>query len=203
MIIKKQPLSRFILSASLLVTATACTTTQQKTQPASSNQTAATFPIKSPVFGGYLTSLENRSKAKSIHVNVSTLHDRVKLGKTLKFKIESDTDGYASLYIFQKSGKVHALLENAPVYAGQTKIYPDDYANLVLRARPPVGENAILLLGSKQAIQGTIKHNSSYLSRPTQIRSTQFGAVSDIAKQVSHLSKKQWDSDLIEINIHK
>lgn len=203
---KKQPVSRCLLLASILMTATACTTTQQSEQPAqpvNSGQAAATFPVKSPTFGGYLASLENRSYAKDIHVKVSALHNSVKLGKTLKFKLESDVDGYASLYIFQKSGKVHALLENARIHAGQSKIYPDDYVNLVLRARPPVGANAVLLLGSEQPIQGTIKRNGSYLSKPTQIRSTQFGAVSDIDNQVSYLPQSQWDSDLIEISIHK
>lgn len=200
---KNQPVSRLVLYASILITMTACTSTQQTVSPTQPTQAAPTFAMKSPSFGGHLAGLENRAYAKDIHVKVSALHDSVKLGKTLKFKLESDADGYASLYIFQKSGKVHALLENARIHAGQTKIYPDDYVNLVLRARPPVGANAVLLLGSEQPIQGTIKQNGRYLSKPTQIRSTQFGAVADIARQVEYLPENQWDSDLIEINIHR
>lgn len=125
--------------------------------------------------------------------------NQLEVGQPLRFKIRSNKSGFVQLYVFQTSGEVTTLLENAPIEANEIIYYPDLHNKIRLTAREPVGKNAVLILLTKTPIAGSIKHDFQKLSRPSHIRSTQSGAAAMIFDQIRHMPKSNWQSDTLII----
>ena len=78
----------------------------------------------------------------------------VRIGEKLGFSLSSSANGYGHLYLLTASGSVLALAENLPMKVGKRIAFPSSKAGYALRARPPVGQERILFLTTRQPFAG-------------------------------------------------
>lgn len=112
----------------------------------------------------------------------------VPVGTPIRFRITSNRSGFGHLYIVNTSGKVLMLVENIPLKANRPHDLPR--GGVVLRAAPPVGDNQILFLVTRDRLAGFA--NGATSTTPADVQVTPDGLVSVLKARLADWPRERW-----------
>ena len=123
----------------------------------------------------------------------------IRLGTNLGFNVSSSTAGYYSLYLIDPVGEVWVLAENMPLPAGSVT-YPSPPAqNFTLTAAEPLGANRVIMLVTRDPINGFSGDNTLSSAVSLAIRGNSF--VGLLNRTTRALSPSDWAIDEIAVSI--
>lgn len=83
----------------------------------------------------------------------------VPIGAPISFQVSSSVNGYGHIYVLSASGRVQVWMENVPIAAGQRLLFPT--GDMGVRAAAPAGREDLMLIVSKNRIDGFFGHGST------------------------------------------
>ena len=123
----------------------------------------------------------------------------IRLGTNLGFNVSSSTAGYYSLYLIDPAADVWVLAENMPLPAGSVT-YPSPPAqNFTLTAAEPLGVNRVILLVTRDPINGFSGDNTLSSAVSLAIRGNAF--VARLNGTTRTLPPSDWAIDEIRVSI--
>ena len=85
-----------------------------------------------------------------------------------------------------------ALAENMSVRGGEKTAFPPAKSGIRLRAHPPAGNNALLLIATTRPIAGTVARNYRPLGNPVRLAGSATNALQDIENQLRDIPAAEW-----------
>ena len=123
----------------------------------------------------------------------------IRLGAQLGFSVSSDTAGYYSLYLIDPASEVWVLAENMPLGAGSVT-YPSPPAqNFTLTAAEPLGRNRVIVLVTRDPIDGFSGDNTLTSAVSLAIRGNTF--VGLLNGTTRALPQSDWAIDEITVSV--
>ena len=123
----------------------------------------------------------------------------IRLGTNLGFNVSSSTAGYYSLYLIDPAADVWVLAENMPLPAGSVT-YPSPPAqNFTLTAAEPLGVNRVILLVTRDPVNGFSGGNTLSSAVSLAIRGNTF--VRGLNSTTRALPPSNWAIDEIAVSI--
>jgi len=86
----------------------------------------------------------------------------VRVGMPINFELGSNMNGFAHVYVVSASGRVQVWMENAPIAAGNSVLFPTRGS---ITAAPPTGREDILLVVTRDRINGFLRYGSTRAPR--------------------------------------
>ena len=144
-------------------------------------------PRPGPVAGwqGYVVSL------------VPTVPIPIRVGAEVSLRLESNTTGYAHLYLIDPRGQVWVLGENM-VLTGSLD-YPRSGSGVTLTAGQPVGFNDLILLVTRQPIAGFSGYDT--VENPLSIADDRTTFRSRLSRLTAGLPRDSWARDEIQVRV--
>ena len=118
--------------------------------------------------------------------------DNLRFGDLFDIDLLSSREAFLHLYLFQTSGDVMALAENMSVRGGEKTAFPPAKSGIRLRAHPPAGNNALLLIATTRPIAGTVARNYRPLGKPARLAGSATNALQDIENQLRDIPAAEW-----------
>jgi hypothetical protein len=87
----------------------------------------------------------------------------VSVGAPVAFRITSSVKGYGHLYVMSASGRAQVWMENVPIAAGQRLVFPT--GSLGIKAAPPAGREDLMLIVTRERINGFFGYRSTRAPR--------------------------------------
>ncbi len=122
----------------------------------------------------------------------------IRVGTSLGFRLSSGSAGYASLYLIDPAAAVWALAENLPLAAGSLE-YPSPTQNFTLTAAEPLGVNRVILLVTRDPLDGFSGGDTLMTAVSLAIRGDAFVARLNGATRA--LPPSDWAIDEITVSI--
>ena len=85
-----------------------------------------------------------------------------------------------------------ALAENMSVRGGEKTAFPPAKSGIRLRAHPPAGNNALLLIATTRPIAGTVARNYRPLGKPARLAGSATNALQNIESQLRDIPAAEW-----------
>ena len=153
-------------------------------------------PVATPLPAGVLYVPAEQPFAISL---VPAVPVPIRLGTNLGFNVSSGTAGYYSLYLIDPVAEVWVLAENMPLGAGSVT-YPSPPAqNFTLTAAEPLGVNRVILLVTRDTIDGFSGDNTLTSAVRLAIRGDTF--VSQLNGTTRALPPAGWAIDEITVSV--
>lgn len=114
---------------------------------------------------------ENAEYAFAVGVTPTTAPP-VAVGTPVGFRLSSNRDGYAHLYLIGSDNGVTALAENLPVAAGAQADWPPPGGGVTMRASAPAGIDRLILLVTRQPFVGLVDAAGQALPGPVGLAET-------------------------------
>jgi hypothetical protein len=120
----------------------------------------------------------------------------VRIGAPINFQLGSSVDGFAHVYVVSASGRVQVWMENAPIAAGQHRIFP---IRGQVTATPPAGREDIVLVVTRERIKGFFGHGSTLTPRDLDYDPMSFKQA--VRQRFEDLPRRDWGyaSTLVEV----
>ena len=128
---------------------------------------------------------------------VPTVPLPIRIGTQLGFSLSSATAGYASLYVIDPVRDVQILAENLPVPAGNLE-YPSSQG-FAVRAAEPVGFNRVILLVTRQPVEGFSGGDTLTTPVSTALDGTAF--VRQLNSATRQLPSSSWAADEVCLRV--
>jgi hypothetical protein len=122
----------------------------------------------------------------------------IAVGTPLAFRMVSTADGFAGLYVLSASGRTQAWLENVRLRAGEPIVYPQQ--GLIVRATPPAGDDTVLLLVSRDRLDGFA--GPGEITTPFDLQYSHAGLRAAIQHKFSDVRRERWAFAELEIRVH-
>ena len=141
-----------------------------------------------------LNRLENPGNLREFGVELLPRFggDNLRFGDLFDIDLLSSREAFLHLYLFQTSGDVMALAENMSVRGGEKTAFPPAKSGIRLRAHPPAGNNALLLIATTRPIAGTVARNYRPLGKPARLAGSATNALQDIENQLRDIPAAEW-----------
>ena len=141
-----------------------------------------------------LNRLENPGNLREFGVELLPRFggDNLRFGDLFDIDLLSSREAFLHLYLFQTSGYVMALAENMSVRGGEKTAFPPAKSGIRLRAHPPAGNNALLLIATTRPIAGTVARNYRPLGKPARLAGSVTNALQDIENQLRDIPAAEW-----------
>lgn len=141
-----------------------------------------------------LNRLENPGNLREFGVELLPRFggDNLRFGDLFDIDLLSSREAFLHLYLFQTSGDVMALAENMSVRGGEKIAFPPAKSGIRLRAHPPAGNNALLLIATTRPIAGTVARNYRPLGNPVRLAGSATNALQDIENQLRDIPAAEW-----------
>lgn len=141
-----------------------------------------------------LNRLENPGNLREFGVELLPRFggDNLRFGDLFDIDLLSSREAFLHLYLFQTSGDVMALAENMSVRGGEKTAFPPAKSGIRLRAHPPAGNNALLLIATTRPIAGTVARNYRPLGNPVRLAGSATNALQDIENQLRDIPAAEW-----------
>ena len=141
-----------------------------------------------------LNRLENPGNLREFGVELLPRFggDNLRFGDLFDIDLLSSREAFLHLYLFQTSGDVMALAENMSVRGGEKTAFPPAKSGIRLRAHPPAGNNALLLIATTRPIVGTVARNYRPLGKPARLAGSVTNALQDIENQLRDIPAAEW-----------
>jgi|GEM_PF-3658333 len=141
-----------------------------------------------------LNRLENPGNLREFGVELLPRFggDNLRFGDLFDIDLLSSREAFLHLYLFQTSGDVMALAENMSVRGGEKTAFPPAKSGIRLRAHPPAGNNALLLIATTRPIAGTVARNYRPLGKPARLAGSVTNALQDIENQLRDIPAAEW-----------
>ena len=141
-----------------------------------------------------LNRLENPGNLREFGVELLPRFggDNLRFGDLFDIDLLSSREAFLHLYLFQTSGDVMALAENMSVRGGEKIAFPPAKSGIRLRAHPPAGNNALLLIATTRPIAGTVARNYRPLGKPARLAGSVTNALQDIENQLRDIPAAEW-----------
>ena len=161
-------------------------------------------PAQPPAQAAILPATENLEQALNRLENPGNLRefgvellprfggDNLRFGDLFDIDLLSSREAFLHLYLFQTSGDVMALAENMSVRGGEKIAFPPAKSGIRLRAHPPAGDNALLLIATTRPIAGTVARNYRPLGNPVRLAGSATNALQDIENQLRDIPAAEW-----------
>ena len=128
---------------------------------------------------------------------VPTVPIPVRVGTQVSLRLESNTTGYAHLYLIDPGGQVWVLGENM-VLTGSLD-YPRPGSGVTLTAGQPVGFNDLTLLVTRQPIAGFSGYET--LESPVSLADDRSTFRARLSRVTSGLPRDSWARDEIQVRV--
>lgn len=112
----------------------------------------------------------------------------LKIGSVIRFRVSSNQAGYGHLYITNASGNVVMIAENLRIKAGRSLDLPRD--GVVLRAAPPIGDNSVLFLATRDRFSGFAGGRAT--TTPTDLQVTGEGFLATLKTTLAEIPRDCW-----------
>ena len=122
----------------------------------------------------------------------------IRVGTSLGFRLSSGSAGYASLYLIDPADEVWVLAENLPLAAGSLD-YPSPAHGFTLTAAEPLGVNRVVLLITRNPIEGFSGGDTLSTAVSLAIRGNAF--VARLNGTTRTLPRSEWAIDEIRVSI--
>lgn len=122
----------------------------------------------------------------------------IRPGTNLGFRVSSASAGYASLYLIDPAGEVWVLAENLPVAAGSVD-YPSPEQGFTLTAAEPLGVSRVILLVTREPIDGFSGNGTVSTAVDLAIRGNVF--VERLNRTTRALPPSGWAIDEITVSV--
>ena len=129
---------------------------------------------------------------------VATGQVPIRIGAEVRFRLSSETAGYASLYLIDPVNAVFALAENLPLGAGTTD-YPLPDADFTLEASAPLGENQVIFLVTRDPLDGF--SGTATLTSPVPLALPAAEFRSSLRSRTAALPRASWNRDEIMVRV--
>ena len=141
-----------------------------------------------------LNRLENPGNLREFGVELLPRFggDNLRFGDLFDIDLLSSREAFLHLSLFQTSGDVMALAENMSVRGGEKTAFPPAKSGIRLRAHPPAGNNALLLIATTRPIAGTVARNYRPLGNPVRLAGSATNALQDIENQLRDIPAAEW-----------
>lgn len=141
-----------------------------------------------------LNRLENPGNLREFGVELLPRFggDNLRFGDLFDIDLLSSREAFLHLYLFQTSGDVMALAENMSVRGGEKTAFPPAKSGIRLRAHPPAGNNALLLIATTRPIAGTVARNYRPLGNPVRLAGSATNTLQDIENQLRDIPAAEW-----------
>lgn len=119
------------------------------------------------------------------------------IGANIRFRVTTNHSGYGHLYVTNASGNVVMLVENLPLKANRSVDLPR--GGVVLRAAPPVGDNNVLFLATRDRFDGFAGGESSAV--PTDLQVTGDGFLASLKSRLADIPRDRWGFTDVTIRV--
>jgi hypothetical protein len=120
----------------------------------------------------------------------------VRIGRPVSFDIRTNVNGYAHMYVVSASGRAQVWLENVPISAGRNIRFP---ARGSITAEPPVGRDDIVLIVTRDRIEGFLGWGSTRTPRVVGYNPAAFrDAVRD---KFEDMPRREWNYDRTVVQV--
>jgi hypothetical protein len=113
----------------------------------------------------------------------------IPFGAPITFKVRSSVNGYAHLYVMSASGRAQVWLENMPIPAGEHLEFPA--GELVIRAAPPAGREDVMLIVTRERINGFFGYKTTNSPRVLPFGQQNFKRV--LTEKFNDMPHRQWN----------
>ena len=167
---------------------------QTPSQPVVQAPQNTAAPAAAAVLEQALNRLENPGNLREFGVELLPRFggDNLRFGDLFDIDLLSSREAFLHLYLFQTSGDVMALAENMSVRGGEKTAFPPAKSGIRLRAHPPAGNNALLLIATTRPIAGTVARNYRPLGKPARLAGSVTNALQDIENQLRDIPAAEW-----------
>ena len=121
-----------------------------------------------------------------------TMAPPVVVGTPVGFRLSSNRDGYAHLYLIGSDGGVTALAENLPVAEGAQAEWPPPGGGVTVWASAPVGVDRLILLVTRQPFVGFVDAAGQALARPVGLAETAEAFLNRFNRATASLPAASW-----------
>ena len=122
----------------------------------------------------------------------------IRVGTNVGFRLSSGSAGYASLYLIDPAEAVWVLAENLPLGAGSLD-YPSPAQGFTLTAAEPVGSNRVILLITRNPIEGFSGGGTSSTATGLAMHGNAF--VARLNSTTRALPPSEWAIDEITVSV--
>jgi hypothetical protein len=120
----------------------------------------------------------------------------VRVGMPINFELGSTINGFAHIYVVSASGRVQVWMENAPIAAGNSSVFPN---RGTITAAPPTGREDIILIVTRERINGFLGYGSTRVPRDLDYDPVSFKqAVKD---KFEDLPRRDWGYDRKQVQV--
>lgn len=112
----------------------------------------------------------------------------LKMGSVIRFRVSSNHTGYGHLYITNASGNVVLIAENLRIKGGRPIDLPRD--GVVLRAAPPIGDNDVLFLATRDRFSGFAGGKTT--TTPTDLQVSGEGFLATLKSSLAEIPRDRW-----------
>jgi Domain of unknown function (DUF4384) len=120
----------------------------------------------------------------------------VRIGRAVSFEISTNVDGYAHMYVVSASGRAQVWLENVPISPGRNIRFP---TNGNITAAPPVGQDDIVLIVTRDRVKGFLGWGST---RTPRVLSYSPGAFREaVRERFEDLPRRDWSYDRTVVRV--
>jgi hypothetical protein len=111
----------------------------------------------------------------------------VRIGMPINFQLGSSVKGFAHVYVVSASGRVQVWMENVPIDAGEHVLFPTRGS---IKAAPPAGRDDIVLIVTKDRINGFVGYRTTRTPRDLNYNPVAFKRA--VRDRFTDLPRRDW-----------
>jgi Domain of unknown function (DUF4384) len=134
---------------------------------------------------------DDQGQARRPKVSLIPNAEVVRIGDTISFSVRSSIDGYGHLYVLSASGRVQLWVENSPIEAGRTVMFPS--GAMGVRASAPAGRDQIVLVVTKNRMKGFAGRETTLSPQRLDLDHAEFKQALDA--KLGSLPKRSWAAE--------